>query len=62
MGLNPFIKKIGKDSLVKIINGNSDVVALRPDNTTNIIKKILFLNGNKECNLNYFIILQYLEM
>lgn len=39
--LESFYKKIGKESLVKIINGNSDVVALRPDNTTNIIKNII---------------------
>lgn len=34
-------KKIKKESMVKVLNGGSDVLVLRPDNTTNIIKKLI---------------------
>ena len=34
-------KKIKKESMVKVLNGGSDVLVLRPDSTTNIIKKLI---------------------
>lgn len=34
-------KKIKKESMVKVLNGGSDVLVLRPDNTTNIIKNLI---------------------
>lgn len=34
-------EKIKKESMVKVLNGGSDVLVLRPDNTTNIIKSLV---------------------
>ncbi len=34
-------KKIKKESMVKVLNGGSDILVLRPDNTTNIIKSLI---------------------
>ena len=37
----PLYKKIKKESMVKVLNGGSDVLILRHDNTTNIIKNLI---------------------
>ncbi|NMB27878.1 MAG: ATP phosphoribosyltransferase regulatory subunit [Tissierellia bacterium] len=37
----PLYKKIKKESMVKVLNGGSDVLVLRHDNTTNIIKNLI---------------------
>lgn len=34
-------KKIKKESMVKVLNGGSDILVLRPDNTTSIIKSLI---------------------